>query len=180
MIPPAGRWRFGLLAIPSLLVLAGLAAGCSSAAAGSAPDTAGSRSSSGAATSAGGSAVTIDARSLKPVGKVLVNSQGYALYMFQPDQHRQVTCTGLCAATWPPVKIAHGAKLSAGPGVQASLLGTDPDPAGGDVVTYDGWPLYTYSGDVQPGQVTGQAIDLNGGDWYLMRPSGQPLSTGPQ
>jgi hypothetical protein len=31
---------------------------------------------------------------------------------------------------------------------------------------------------VRPGQATGQGIDLNGGDWYLMQPSGKPLSEG--
>jgi len=35
--------------------------------------------------------------------------------------------------------------------------------------------LYTYTGDIDPGQATGQDIDLNGGDWYVLRPSGQPL-----
>jgi predicted lipoprotein with Yx(FWY)xxD motif len=108
-----------------------------------------------------------------------VDSRGYALYMFEPDAQRQVTCTGLCAATWPPVKISAGGRLVAGSGVRADLLGSDPDPSGGRVVTYDGWPLYTYSGDVQPGEDTGQGIDLNGGDWYLMRPSGKPLTEGP-
>ena len=43
------------------------------------------------------------------------------------------------------------------------------------MVTYDGWPLYTYTGDIDPGQATGQDIDLNGGDWYVLRPSGLPL-----
>ena len=55
------------------------------------------------------------------------------------------------------------------------LLGTDPDPEGGDVLTYNGWPLYTYTGDVQPAQATGQAIDLNGGEWYVLRPTGKPF-----
>jgi predicted lipoprotein with Yx(FWY)xxD motif len=128
---------------------------------------------------AAGPPVRIEARRLPGAGVVLVSSGGYALYMFQPDDQRLVTCTGLCAATWPPVKISPGARLVAGPGVRASLLGTDPDPDGGHVVTYGGWPLYTYTGDVQPGQDTGQGIDLNGGPWYLMRPSGKPLTTGP-
>lgn len=126
----------------------------------------------------GGPAVTIRTRSLAGVGTVLVNSSGYALYMFAPDAQRQVTCTGLCAATWPPVKISASARLVAGPGVRADLLGSDPDPSGGRVVTYNGWPLYTYTGDVQPGQDTGQGIDLNGGVWFLMRASGEPLSQG--
>jgi predicted lipoprotein with Yx(FWY)xxD motif len=107
-----------------------------------------------------------------------VNSKGYALYMFVPDDQRQVTCTSFCADTWPPVRLPASATLAAGPGVQSSLLGSDVDPAGGRrVVTYDGWPLYSYTGDVQAGQDTGQGIDLNGGYWYLMRPSGKPLET---
>ena len=75
--------------------------------------------------------------------------------------------------------LPSGSRPAAGPGVKAALLGSDPDPAGGRVVTYDGWPLYTYTADVQPGQATGQDIDLNGGAWYLMRPSGQPLIPAP-
>lgn len=138
-----------------------------------------SQAGPGHSATAAGPAVTIRARNLPGAGTVLVSSGGYALYMFVPDGQRQVTCTGLCAATWPPVKISPGARLAAGPGVSAALLGSDPDPAGGRVVTYNGWPLYTYTGDVQAGQITGQAIDLNGGDWYLLRPSGKPLTGGP-
>jgi predicted lipoprotein with Yx(FWY)xxD motif len=124
---------------------------------------------------AAGSAVTIGVRSLPRVGTVLVNSRGYTLYMFEPDAQRRVTCTQLCAAVWPPVKISRSGRLVAGPGVREDLLGSDPDPSGGRVVTYNGWPLYTYRDDVQPGEATGQGIDLNGGYWYVMRPSGEPL-----
>jgi hypothetical protein len=42
------------------------------------------------------------------------------------------------------------------------------------VVTYNGWPLYGYRA-AQRGQATGQDIDLNGGKWYVIRPSGQPV-----
>jgi len=159
-------------AVRTLLAASGLAAalcvaGCS-----------GSSAPPAQSAASGGSAVTIRTRSLAGVGTVLVNSRGYTLYMFEPDAQRQVTCTGLCAATWPPVKISASGRLVAGPGVRADLLGSDPDPSGGRVVTYNGWPLYTYSGDVQPGQDTGQGIDLNGGVWFLMRPTGQPLSQG--
>ena len=120
------------------------------------------------------------AASLHGVGTVLVNARGYALYMFVPDDRRQVTCTSLCAATWPPLKIPADATLAAGVGVRSALLGSDPDPAGGRVVTYSGWPLYLYTGDVQPGQSTGQGIDLNGGDWFLIRPSGRLVQSQPR
>jgi predicted lipoprotein with Yx(FWY)xxD motif len=155
-----------------VLVLAGavlLAAGCSSGGSGSGSDPA----------HANGPKVTVQTRSIAGVGAVLVTARGYPLYMFQPDNQRSVTCTGACAGTWPPLKVPDGGSFAAGPGVKSALLGTDPDPEGGDVVTYDGWPLYTYTGDVQPGQATGQAIDLNGGEWYVLRPDGKPLIPAP-
>jgi predicted lipoprotein with Yx(FWY)xxD motif len=160
----------GRLAARGLLAATGLAVVVGAAACG------GSSPSAGRPVAAAGSAVTIRVRSLPAVGTVLVNNSGYTLYMFKPDAQRRVTCTQLCAATWPPVKVSPGARLVAGPGVRANLLGSDPDPAGGRVVTYNGWPLYTYRSDVEPGWVTGQAIDLNGGYWYVMRPSGEPLT----
>jgi hypothetical protein len=59
------------------------------------------------------------------------------------------------------------------------LLGSDPDPSGGRVVTYNGWPLYTYRSDVELGSGNGQDIDLNGGYWYVIRPSGEPVKERP-
>jgi predicted lipoprotein with Yx(FWY)xxD motif len=128
-------------------------------------------------TAPGARTVTVLARSLPDVGTVLVDSQGYALYVFAPDDHRAMTCTGTCIGTWPPLLLPSGDALAAGSGVKATLLGSDPDPAGGRVVTYGGWPLYTFTGDTQPGQATGQDINLNGGKWYVIRPSGQPLTS---
>jgi predicted lipoprotein with Yx(FWY)xxD motif len=158
----------GLLAATGLVVVVCAVAGCS-----------GSSPGAGRPAAAAGSAVPIRARSLPGVGTVLVNSSGNTLYMFEPDAQRRVTCTKLCAAVWPPVKISPGARLVAGPGVRADLLGSDPDPSGGRVVTYNGWPLYTYRSDVQPGSVNGQDIDLNGGYWYVIRPSGEPVTERP-
>jgi hypothetical protein len=66
---------------------------------------------------------------------------------------------------------------AAGPGVRPGLLGSLPNPGGGRVVTYHGWPLYTYLGDAGPGHAGGQREDDDGGFWYVMRPSGQFAST---
>jgi predicted lipoprotein with Yx(FWY)xxD motif len=147
----------------------GLAAGCSST----------SPSSAGEAAKGSGQAVKVDVRSVPGVGQVLVTGKGYVLYVFEPDHHRTVTCTGACAGTWPPLMESSGADLVGGPGVQQALFGADPDPVGGRVVTYAGWPLYGYTGDLQPGQATGQDIDTNGGKWYVIRPSGQLVETEP-
>jgi predicted lipoprotein with Yx(FWY)xxD motif len=122
-------------------------------------------------------AVKISTRKLPKLGTVLVNSKGRTLYMFVPDKRKKVTCVGSCAAAWPPVKLPKGAKAVAVGKVKASLLGSDRDPAGGRVVTYNKWPLYTYVGDTAPGQAKGQALNLNGGLWYVLSPSGKVIKT---
>jgi len=120
--------------------------------------------------------VTISTRTISAVGTVLVNGQGKTLYVFKPDQAKKVTCTGSCASVWPPVTLGSGAKPAASGGVKASLLASDPNPSGGSVVTYNGWPLYAYVADTAPGSARGQAVNLNGGVWYVMSPSGQPVT----
>jgi predicted lipoprotein with Yx(FWY)xxD motif len=104
------------------------------------------------------------------------HEQRVALYIFLPDAARHVTCTGDCASAWPALTLHAGETVAAGAGVRADLLGTVPDPGGGRVVTYHGWPLYTYLGDASPGHAAGQGKDDDGGYWYVMRPSGQILS----
>jgi predicted lipoprotein with Yx(FWY)xxD motif len=122
-------------------------------------------------------AVKISTRKLPRLGTVLVNSKGRTLYMFVRDKQKKVTCVGSCAAAWPPVKLPKGSKAVAAGKAKAALLGSDKDPAGGRVVTYNKWPLYTYVGDTAPGQAKGQALNLNGGLWYVLSPAGKVIKT---
>lgn len=122
-------------------------------------------------------AVRISTRKIAKLGVVLVNGTGRTLYMFVPDKRSRVTCVAACAAIWPPVKLPTGAKPVAFGAAKASLLGSDRDPAGGRVVTYNGWPLYTYVGDHSAGQAKGQALKLNGGYWYVLSPKGTVTRT---
>jgi predicted lipoprotein with Yx(FWY)xxD motif len=117
--------------------------------------------------------VRVEAAPVGQLGTVLVTNKGFALYMFPPDQARHVTCTGGCATAWPPLLVHPGETIAAGPGVRPGLLGTAPNPGGGRVVTYRGWPLYTYLGDASPGHAAGQGVNDDGGYWYVIRPSGQ-------
>jgi predicted lipoprotein with Yx(FWY)xxD motif len=135
--------------------------------------------SSAAAVSSGTRAktVVISTRNIPKLGTVLVNSKGLTLYMFVPDKDKSVTCVDACAAVWPPVFLPKGAKAAAAGQVKASMLGSDPDPTGGRVATYAGWPLYTYVADRAPGSVKGQALNLNGGLWYVLAPSGKVIRT---
>ena len=109
---------------------------------------------------------------------ILVTSAGDPLYVFAPDQQRTVTCTGSCATVWPPLAAAAGTSPAAGPGVDPKLLGVDHNPADGPVVTYNGWPLYTFTTDVKlaagSAVAAGQGLNLNGGYWYVMLASGSP------
>ena len=123
--------------------------------------------------------VQISTKKLPGLGTVLVNGTGRTLYMFVPDRRSKVTCVGSCAALWPPVKLAKGQKPVASGGAKASLLGSDPDPAGGRVATYAGWPLYTYVADASPGSAKGQALKLTGGLWYVLAPSGTVIHKKP-
>jgi len=123
--------------------------------------------------------VVISTRRVPKLGTILVDGKGRTLYMFVPDKHRRVTCTGTCAVVWPPVMRPSGAKIEARGKAKTSLFGSDRDPAGGRVVTYHHWPLYTYIADRAPGQAKGQALNLNGGLWYVLGPSGKVIRTKP-
>jgi hypothetical protein len=62
---------------------------------------------------------------------------------------------------------------------QGLAADSDRDPAGGRVVTYARWPLYTYVADTAPGSAKGQALNLNGGLWYVLAPSGKVIRKKP-
>jgi predicted lipoprotein with Yx(FWY)xxD motif len=157
------------LAVP---VIAIVAAGCGGSSSPS-PSTTANTTASTPATTSVASTATVSTASVKGVGTVLVDAAGHTLYTFAPDMAKKVTCTSsACQSTWPSL-AASGTPTGSG-AVKASLLGTAAGP-NGKVVTYDGWPLYTFAGDSAAGTDNGQAQDLNGGDWYVIAPSGTPI-----
>ena len=123
--------------------------------------------------------VKVSTRKVPKLGTILVNAKGLTLYMFVPDKRKKVTCLHACAVIWPPLKLPKGGKPIAAGKAKAKLLASEADPAGGRVVTYNKWPLYTYISDRKPGQATGQALNLNGGLWYVLSPSGKVIKTKP-
>jgi len=123
--------------------------------------------------------VSVRVGQVSGLGAVLVDGAGQTLYMFPPDAGSRVTCTGPCAGTWPPLVIAAGHRPAAGAGINGADLATLADPnTGARIVTYAGYPLYRYAGDLSAGEANGQALFLNGGPWYAVNPDGQPV-TGP-
>jgi predicted lipoprotein with Yx(FWY)xxD motif len=105
------------------------------------------------------------------LGRFLV-IDGWTLYMYPPDRQRAVTCTKAddCQEAWPPLFVGTGHAVLAGAGVDKALIGTMPGD-GGEVVTYNHWPLYYYIGDRKADQINGQG---QGFSWYVISPNGQP------
>lgn len=110
------------------------------------------------------------------IGTVLTNAQGFTLYWFSIDTSATSKCTGSCATFWPPVK----GPISAASGVSLpGKFGTIKRADGTLQATYDGHPLYTYSVDKAPGQTNGNGLNLSGGLWTAMTPSGSKPSPSP-
>lgn len=112
--------------------------------------------------STSGSALSIKTATMTVKGKsitALINSQGMTLYYNTSDTTSSV-CSGGCASAWPPFIS------STVPSTAATLPGTLSlfTDANGSQVTYNGHPLYTYSGDTAPGQVNGEGF---GGIWFV-------------
>ena len=161
-----------------VLGAAGTVAACGSS---SPSGTAGSGSSGTPAGTATPAAVTISAKSVPGVGTVLVNGQGRTLYMLTSEKGGKITCTddNGCTKVWPDTELPKGmTAATAGSGIQASLLGTVKDASGSLYVTYDHWPLYTFSGDAGTGVAHGQGITSFGGTWYVLNTSGTPVTSG--
>ncbi len=115
------------------------------------------------------------------LGTVLVDGQGFTLYVFAPDKHSgRSTCYHKCAQGWPPLVLPSGvADAPAGPGVRSTLLGTTKRKDGTVQITYKKWPLYTWVIDSAPGDVTGQDINNLGGKWYVITPAGLVVTKRP-
>jgi len=105
------------------------------------------------------------------LGTVLVNASGRTLYYFIPERGGRIVCTGQCTGAWPPLFAASMAPIanSALPG-QLGVVAR----AGGEQVTYNHWPLYTFAGDKGPDQTNGQGVFGFGGKWFVATPSLQP------
>ena len=92
---------------------------------------------------------------------VLTTARGFTVYWFAPDTPTASACYGSCAAYWPPVT----GPATARPGL-SGRVGTITRSGGARQLTYEGHPLYTYIGDIAPGQARGNNLNLNGGLWH--------------
>lgn len=106
---------------------------------------------------------------------ILTNVNGRTLYSLSAEKNGKFICTDAgCRATWRPLVVLDGVKPK-GP----VSLGTRTRPDGRLQVTYKGLPLYTFNGDVKPGEANGEGIK-DVGTWHaatvsrLSSPQPQP------
>jgi predicted lipoprotein with Yx(FWY)xxD motif len=117
---------------------------------------------------------TVGVANNSKLGKILVDSQGRTLYLFQKDSGTTSSCTGPCAVQWPPLRV--NGQPTVGSGVNASMVGTTTRTDGNPQVTYNGHPLYRYAGDSNPGDTNGQGLTAFGGGWFALSPAGNQVS----
>jgi predicted lipoprotein with Yx(FWY)xxD motif len=161
-----GDTRIGALAAAAAAPLVALAiAGCGGD---------GESAATGPPASANGRPATVGVASNGDLGKILVDSQGRTLYLFQRDAGTKSACAGACAAAWPPLR-AIGTPV-AGAGLAMPEIGTTAREDGKPEVTYNGHPLYRYVGDAKPGDTSGQGITAFGGGWFALSPAGTIVS----
>jgi predicted lipoprotein with Yx(FWY)xxD motif len=112
------------------------------------------------------------------LGKVIVDSKGMTLYQFGADTKNVSNCADACAQFWPPAKAP--AKPKVAKGLNARKLKVIKRADGNKQLSYAGHPLYRYTGDQKPGDVTGQGINAFGGLWYVNAASGKAVTKSPQ
>lgn len=98
------------------------------------------------------------------LGKFLVAANGMTLYLKKDDSPGKSTCSGACVLSWPPLTTT--GKLVAGEGVSGKV-DTIKRADGKKQVTYNGMPLYFWTGDKKAGDTTGNGFK---GIWSVVAP----------
>jgi predicted lipoprotein with Yx(FWY)xxD motif len=97
-------------------------------------------------------------------GEILATKGHLALYTWKKEGVGKVRCTGACASMWPPLTVTAGTMVAKHVPHAMGTFGTIKRPDGRTQVTFEGRPLYTYSGD------TPTKILCNGVDgWFVAK-----------
>jgi predicted lipoprotein with Yx(FWY)xxD motif len=172
--------RSWILGAVGAAAIGGAAAACSTSSSSTATSSAPTSSATAPATHAstsqasGTASVSLHAISGIP-DRALAGSGGRTLYLFEADRNGTSACTAACAAAWPPDTVT--GTPQAGSGVNQALLGTVRRPDGTTQVTYNGHPLYYFTGDTGAGTAHGQGSKAFGAGWYVVSASGAKIDT---
>jgi len=119
--------------------------------------------------------VKLSASNIDGLGEAIVDQNGMTLYLFTKDTKKAKTsaCNGDCAKTWPAVLSNGKVELQ---GIDSKLLGSIKRTDGTEQVTIGGWPVYTFSKDLKPGDANGMGVN---GTWFVIEPNGCKVGTTP-
>ena len=123
---------------------------------------------------AGGAALTLRHTSL---GTILTDGRGFTVYAFEADKGAMSSCSGACAANWPPVTTT-SANVTVTGGATKSLVGETTRPDGARQLTYAGHPVYRFAGDGSPGSTAGQGLEAFGARWDALASTGTEVAGG--
>ena len=99
---------------------------------------------------------------------VLENTSNLSLYVLSVEKGTVLKCTGACTSTWPPLLVPTGVtKVTLGAGVKGTI-GFVTRSSTMKQVTFNSYPVYTYTGDVGPNGAAGQGVVADGGTWTLV------------
>ncbi|HEV3212057.1 MAG TPA: hypothetical protein VGZ03_01540 [Acidimicrobiales bacterium] len=106
--------------------------------------------------------------SASPYTKVLANAKGDSLYVLSIESKGKLHCTSsACLQTWPPYLVKTSVtSIKKGSGVKGKV-GFVKRSSTMKQVTYNGFPVYRFSGDTGPKQAAGENIVADGGTWTL-------------
>jgi predicted lipoprotein with Yx(FWY)xxD motif len=114
-------------------------------------------------------------------GTSLTDAYGRSLYLFEGDTSSSASlCTGTCASVWIPFVIQGGPGVALPLGsnvIPQTLIGAFVRSDGYYQISFNGHPLYYYSGDGGSATTTnGEGLNQFGSFWYLIDPNGHALT----
>jgi predicted lipoprotein with Yx(FWY)xxD motif len=150
------------------LICASALAGCGAAAT--------SSSSSGTGSGSGTSTTPTVSTGTTSLGTVLTDEHGLTLYYFLPQKGGVASaCDATCLTAWPPVVVSGTPTSSSGVTGTLGVVSIMVNGAAENEVTYNSWPLHTFSGDSASGQVNGQNVE---NVWFAAEPGTTADETG--
>ncbi len=104
------------------------------------------------------------------IGTYVTDGAGRTLYRFDEDSNKppKATCNGDCAKAWPPLLIKSPGKIFP-KGINPEIIGYVERADGRCQVTINGWPVYYFAKDAEPGDILGQGVK---GTWFAIDPKG--------
>lgn len=109
----------------------------------------------------------------------LLTANGRSVYVLATEKGGTLHCTSAaCLKDWHPYEVASTVKsVTRSAGVKGTF-GFVKRTSKLKQVTFNGYPLYTYSGDTTKAHTNGEALDEFGGRWYLVHaPATKATST---